>query len=65
MRGTCRAQASRDVRDARNWKMIMIESPSDALHAPGRAAWISANKQQKRKKARQARSGGARGYARG
>ena len=32
-RGNRRAQALRDARGARNWKMVMIESPSDALHA--------------------------------
>jgi hypothetical protein len=33
MRGTRRTQALRDARGARNWKLVMIESPSDALHA--------------------------------
>ena len=32
-RGMRRAPALRDARGVRNWKMVMIESPSDALHA--------------------------------
>ncbi|RXV70026.1 hypothetical protein D1006_30550 [Burkholderia stabilis] len=64
MRGMRRAQALRDARGARNWKMVMMESPSDALHAASTGR-TDIGGGTERKKTRQARSGGARGYARG
>ncbi|AYQ43500.1 hypothetical protein CVS37_34600 [Burkholderia lata] len=58
-----RAPALRDARGARNWKMVMIESPSDALHAAATGRTDIGG--ERTETARQARSGGARGYARG
>ncbi|OXI72119.1 hypothetical protein DF141_00810 [Burkholderia cenocepacia] len=59
MRGKGRAPALRGARGARNWKLVMIESPSDALHAASTVARISAVI--RTEETRQARSGGARG----
>ncbi|PRG20719.1 hypothetical protein C6Q35_21845 [Burkholderia multivorans] len=61
MRGAGRAQALRDAGCVRNEKMVMIESPSSALHAA--AAGRTNSAERKTEDARQARSGGARGYA--